>query len=184
MLTNHFVPAWYNVEKQNAKSALEKASKVAITSDGWTSICQDHYLTVTAHYITQGTMQQKVLVTRAVYRAQTGDVVAEEIGDVLDEYGIREKVTAITVDNASNMDVAVRKLDIIKIGCFAHTLNLAAQTIYTLNSVAKWAAKIRDVVVWMKRSAMAKVVLHEKQHLLSKILCQYIALHYSTLSLY
>lgn len=81
MLTNHFVPAWYNVEKQNAKSALEKASKVAITSDGWTSICQDHYLTVTAHYITQGTMQQKVLVTRAVYRAQTGDVVAEEIGD-------------------------------------------------------------------------------------------------------
>ncbi|KAJ8349851.1 hypothetical protein SKAU_G00249810 [Synaphobranchus kaupii] len=112
-------------------------------------------------------MNQKVLKTKAVYKAQTGAVVAEEIGDILDEFGIRDKVAAITVDNASNMDVAVKKLHIIKIGCFAHTLNLGAQSLYTITSVAKWTAKIRDVIVWMKRSSMAKTVLREKQHILN-----------------
>jgi len=59
-------------------------------------------------------------------------MVAEEIEDILDEFGIRSKVAAITVDNASNMNVAVQKLDLIKIGCFAHTLNLGAQSMYQL----------------------------------------------------
>ncbi len=36
-------------------------SKVAITSDGWTSITQDHYVTVTLHYVNEGQLRQKVL---------------------------------------------------------------------------------------------------------------------------
>nr|XP_055050617.1 E3 SUMO-protein ligase ZBED1-like isoform X2 [Misgurnus anguillicaudatus] len=166
-LSNHLIPAWYNIEKEKIKSDLEKVSKIAVTSDCWTSICQDHYITVTSHYITEGKMNQKVLKTKAVYKAQTGVVVAEEIGDILDEFGIRSKIAAITVDNASNMNVAVQKLDLVKIGCFAHTLNLGAQSVYTIASVAKCTAKIRDVIVWMKRSTMAKTVLREKQQILN-----------------
>ncbi|KAL7400344.1 hypothetical protein ABVT39_010547 [Epinephelus coioides] len=67
---------------------------------------------------------------------------------------------AATVDNAANMDVAVKKLQIVKFPCFAHTLNLGAQKLYNCN------ARIRSVIVWMKRSHMAKVVLKEKQDLL------------------
>lgn len=95
-------------------------------------------------------------------------MVAEEIVDILDEFGIRSRVAAITVNNASNMNVAVQKLHLIKIGCFAHTLNLGAQSVYKITSVAKCTAKFWDVIVWMKRSTMAKSVLQEKQHILSK----------------
>jgi len=70
-------------------------------------------------------MNQEVLKTKAVYKAQIEVVVAEEIEDLLDEFGIRSK-------DASNMNVAVQKLDLIKIGCFAHTLNLGAQSMYQL----------------------------------------------------
>ena len=167
-LTNELIPAWYEVEKSNIVSELSGVSKVALTSDGWTSISQDHYLTVTAHYIIEGKMRQKVLKTKAVYKAQTGQVVAEEIGEILQEFGIINKIVAVTVDNAANMDVAIKKLHFIKLGCFAHTLNLGAQSVYSLASVAKWTAKIRDVVVWMKRSSMGKTVLREKQQVLSK----------------
>ena len=168
LLSNHLIPAWYSVEKDNIMSELCSVAKVAITSDGWTSLTQDHYITVTAHYVQQGQMRQKVLRTKAVYVAQTGPVVAEEISDILQEFGILEKVVAVTVDNAANMDVAIKKLKITKLGCFAHTLNLGAQSIYSVAAVSKWTARIRDIVVWMKKSSMAKVVLKEKQKILSK----------------
>lgn len=45
-------------------------------------------------------MKEKVLHTRAVYTSQTGDIVAEEIGDILDQFNIKDTVAAVTVDNA------------------------------------------------------------------------------------
>uniref|UniRef100_A0AAV2M6L3 Uncharacterized protein n=1 Tax=Knipowitschia caucasica TaxID=637954 RepID=A0AAV2M6L3_KNICA len=64
------------------------------------------------------------------------------------------------------MDVAIKRLQFVKLGCFAHTLNLAAQSLYSSSLVAQWTAKIRAIIVWMKRSSMAKVVLREKQDVL------------------
>ena len=97
VLSNTLIPAWYEVEKQNVITELANVSKVAITSDGWTSLAQDHYITVTAHYSSQGKLHQKVLRTKAVYRAQTGETVAVEIGEVLKEFGITHKVVVMTV---------------------------------------------------------------------------------------
>ncbi|XP_063745957.1 E3 SUMO-protein ligase ZBED1-like isoform X2 [Eleginops maclovinus] len=165
-LTNHLIPAWYGVEKGNVISELKTVSKAAITADGWTSFCQDHYLTVTLHYVSNGQVKEKVLKTKAVYQSQTGSALAEEIDYILEEYGVREKVVAATVDNAANMDVAIKQLQIVKFPCFAHTLNLGAQKLYNCTAISNWAARVRAVVVWMKRSHMAKVVLKEKQDLL------------------
>lgn len=156
ILANHLIPAWYKVEKSNIISELNDVSKVAITSDGWTSLTQDHYPIVTAHYIVEGKMKQKVLRTKAVYTSQTGPALAEKISDILQEFGIIDKIAAVTVDNATNMNVAIKRLHFIKLACFAHTLNLGAQSVYSVASVAKWTAKIRDAVVWMKRSSMDK----------------------------
>jgi hypothetical protein len=170
-LTNRLIPAWYQIEKSNLISELSEVSHIALTCDGWTSLTQDHYLTVTVHYLVESNMRQKVLATKAVYRAQTGIVVAEEIGDILKEFGVFDKVVAVTVDNAANMDVAIKRLQFVKLGCFAHSLNLAAQSLYSSSSVAQWTAKIRAIIVWMKRSSMAKVVLREEQDVLSKNQC-------------
>ncbi|XP_030192974.1 zinc finger BED domain-containing protein 1-like isoform X1 [Gadus morhua] len=166
-LTNRLIPAWYKIEKSNLISELSEVSHIALTCDGWTSLTQEHYLTVTVHYLVESNMRQKVLATKAVYRAQTGIVVAEEIGDILKEFGVFDKVVAVTVDNAANMDVAIKRLQFVKLGCFAHSLNLAAQSLYSSSSVAQWTAKIRAIIVWMKRSSMAKVVLREKQDVLN-----------------
>ena len=68
---------------------------------------------------------------QTVLKIQTGCVVAEEISDVLSEVGISGKIVAITVDNAANMDVAIKHLQSLKLSCIAHTLNLAAQSLHT-----------------------------------------------------
>lgn len=166
MVSNTLVPAWYAVEKENVKRELEAVREVAVTADGWTSIAQDHYLTVTVHYIAEGVMRQKTLHTRAVYVSQTGEAIAEEIGDILEEFGVRAKVVAITVDNAANMDVAMKRMQVRKIACFAHVLNLAAQKVYSIPSVARWAGRVRATLVWLKRCSLTKPVLKEKQNIL------------------
>lgn len=168
MLSNTFVPAWYAAEKERVKAELKGTTAVAVTADEWTSVAQDHYLTVAVHYVKEGEMKEKNLHTRAVYTSQTGQVIAEEIGDILQEFEVKEKVVAITVDNAANMDVAIRKMNVRKIACFAHTLNIAAQKLYNIPIIARWAGRIRAMVVWMKRSSLAKPVLKEKQRLLGK----------------
>lgn len=166
MLSNTLIPAWYAVEKENVKKELQDVRDVAVTADGWTSLAQDHYLTVSVHFVREGAMKEKILHTRAVYTSQTGNVIAEEIGDILDEFNIKDKVVAITVDNAANMDVAVKKMNIRKIACFAHTLNIAAQKLYTIPVISKWAGRIRATVVWLKQCSLAKPILKEKQRLL------------------
>ncbi|XP_054593798.1 zinc finger BED domain-containing protein 4 [Nothobranchius furzeri] len=155
------------LKKSNLIQKLAQVNKVAITCDGWTSVAQDHFITVTVHYIYRGRMMQNVLSTEAVYESQTGLVVAKEISSVVEQFNLGQKVIAATVDNASNMDVALKNLNFLKVGCFAHTLNLAAQKVYDIPAVSSWCAKIRSVVVWLKRSSLSKTVLREKQRLLN-----------------
>ncbi|KAJ7998253.1 hypothetical protein DPEC_G00220710 [Dallia pectoralis] len=107
-------------------------------------------------------------IHRAVTKFVTGPVVAQEIHSILEEFKLTGKVIAATVDNAYNMDVALRNLTFLKVGGFVHKLNLAAQKVYSIHAVTRWCAKIRVVVVWLKRSTMSKTVQKEKQRLLSK----------------
>ena len=91
--------------------------------------------------------------------------MAEEIRNILAEFNIQGKVVALTVDNAANVHVAARSLQVVKIGCFAHSLNLNDQKVYT--EPTKWAARIRAVVVWLRKASLARPVMREKQRLLS-----------------
>ena len=166
-LTNNLVDAWFNVEKDNLVLELKDVQVAAITADGWTACTRDHYLTVTLHYVIKDHLHQKVLKTQACYESQTGLVVAEEMEAILKEFGLdRKRIAAVTVDNASNMDVAVKRMNVLKLGCFAHTLNLGGQKAIGLTSVSNWLAKIRSVIVWLRKTSMAKVVLKEKQPIL------------------
>lgn len=167
MLSNTLIPAWYAIERERVQAELEETKHVALTCDGWTSVAQDHYITVTVHFSKGGQLQERVLHTRAVYEAQTGAFLAEEIRNIMSEFHIQRKVVALTVDNAANMHVAARNLQMVKISCFAHSLNLAAQKVYTEPTVSRWAARIRAVVVWLRKASLAKPVMKEKQRLLS-----------------
>ncbi|KAK0141256.1 hypothetical protein N1851_021771 [Merluccius polli] len=64
------------------------------------------------------------------------------------------------------MYVAVKRMQIMKMGCFAHTLNVAAQKLYIVKTVASWSGRIRAIVVWLRKASLAKPVLKEKQRLL------------------
>lgn len=114
-----------------------------------------------------------MLSTKQVYDTQTGSVVAEHIGGTLVEFGVRDKVVAVTVGDAFCMDVAIKKLRFRKLRCFAQTLNAAAQKVCTSNPVVTLVSKIKAVVTYIKRSSTAEKVLQEKQQLLSEYMKSY-----------
>ncbi|XP_042342939.1 uncharacterized protein LOC121943484 [Plectropomus leopardus] len=166
-LINTLMPSWYSAEKKRIIKELLQVSQAAVTCDWWTSSVHDHYLTVTLHFIVKGQMKHKVLRTKPVYDAQTDTAVAEQICKILEEFGVRDKVVVVTLDNSSSMDIAIKKSQLRKLRCFAQVLNVAAQKVYTSIAVTRWASRIRAVVVWIQRSSTAQKILQEKQQLLN-----------------
>lgn len=165
-LVKTLIPSWFSEEKRQTVDALLEVTEAALTCDWWTNSAHDHYLTVHLHFIVKGQMMHKALCTKPVYDTPTAE--ARLMDDVLGEFGVRDKVLAVTADNVSS--VVIAGLQFRKLKCFASILNLAAQKVFTCSSVVGWVSKIRGAVLWIKTSSAAKNVLQEKQKLLSRCL--------------
>lgn len=148
-------------------------TEAALTCDWWSNSAHDHYLTVNLHFIMKGQMMHRVLCTKPMYSGFTTE--ARLMDSILEEFSVRDKVVAVTVDNVSSVDISTNSLQIRKLTCFASILNLAAQKLFTCSSVVRWVSKIQAIVVWIKNSSLGQNVLQEKQKMFSK--CLKLSLH-------
>jgi len=97
--------------KERIKAALKEAESVAISSDGWTSISNEAYQTVTGHFVNPNRELECVtLSTCAMEESHTGESIAERIYHIASEYDIESKTYGLVRDNASNIDCAARFL--------------------------------------------------------------------------
>ncbi len=87
-------------KKKTSRKELQDVRDVAVTADGLDQHCTRPLPDSVSPLCERGLHEEKVLHTRAVYTSQTGEIVAEEIGDILDEFNIKDRVVAVTVDNA------------------------------------------------------------------------------------
>ncbi|CAJ2644258.1 unnamed protein product [Trifolium pratense] len=100
----------YLEEKIKLKALFKSdCSRVAITTDCWTSVQNLNYLTVTAHFIDREWKYQKRIVSFTTVPNHKGETVGKKLEEVLKEWGLRN-VSTVTVDNASSNDVAVAYL--------------------------------------------------------------------------
>lgn len=73
--------------------------------------------------------------------------------------GIKDKVSVITSDNASNMTVAIEVAGVQKLGCLAVASNKAL----SLPLLHRVLANVRSVDTFFHQSNIATEVLQEKQ---------------------
>ncbi|CAI5689139.1 unnamed protein product [Oreochromis niloticus] len=166
--TDIAVPALYKETKAKLETAVSAAAAVALTSDGWTSRATPSYLTVTAHYIDpEWQMKNCVLQTRLVESHATDDL-AKGLSEAVEDWKLRPNVTIpVTTDNAKNIVNAVIAAGLgPQIGCFAHTVNIAAQEGIAVQKVSHLLAKMRRIVSFFHRSTTRCNVLKKKQQLL------------------
>jgi hypothetical protein len=129
----------YNMTKEKVKHSLESTDAVTLIMDGWTSIRNESYLVVTAHYINSDTELKSSLLDCFKYGEKHTTVnLTDEMKRVTSEWGTENKVVAVVSDNAANV-AAVRLAEWKHAQCFAHSLNLVVQ--YGIQSIKDFHIK-------------------------------------------
>ena len=163
-VSEQIVPIWHQLEKAKLQQELSDVKYVGLTSDGWTSRAVMPFETITVHFMKNWQLKAKVLQTEMMLGNHTGELLAAELTRSMQQWGLAEdKISAMTTDNASNITLACELAGCINIniGCFAHTINLAAQKGNdTIKPVSKF---MNPIITYFKKSCIGRQVLKEKQ---------------------
>ena len=156
----------YEVEKNKLKNKLKHVQKVSITTDLWKSKNQKiEYMVITGHWIDSNwKLQKRILNFVHIPPPRRGVEIAAAIFKCAKEWEIDHKIHTISVDNASNNDVAIRLLKddfsrskkllcggkLFHVRCCAHILNLVVQD--GLSKIVDITNNIRESVEFVNRS--------------------------------
>ena len=122
------IPALYEETRQKIVFDLKEVGFFSATTDMWSSITGEPYLSYTVHYIShEWKLESKCLQTLYFPVDHTAENIAETLQDTLEQWGLESKnQSCITTDNGSNILCAVRShLVWPYISCFGHNLHLA-----------------------------------------------------------
>jgi zinc finger BED domain-containing protein 1 (E3 SUMO-protein ligase ZBED1) len=158
--------------KEKLKKFLQSASSIAVTTDSWTSCCNDSYLTITAHFINDWKLVACVLQTTEMDEKHSAENLAERlITTLVDDWGLQKsQVCAVVHDNAANMmrmnTLLNEELECptwTSIPCTAHSLQLAINAGLTHPPVHTVIAACRKLVGHFKHSTRAVAELRKQQ---------------------
>ncbi|GBC05963.1 hypothetical protein RclHR1_06530003 [Rhizophagus clarus] len=160
-VVNHF-----DNMRKNIKLDIDKIpGKVSLTSDMWTSTLNNNsFLGLTIHFIDQEWKMQHFLLDIISFNERHNTInITNEIISTLAEFKIKEKVLALTTDNATTMLAVGRSIaeklddDVMNstfghYRCTAHILNLAAQQ--GLELIDNAVVKVRQLMIKIKNSVI------------------------------
>ena len=149
------IPETYAKVKEKVTSLIKEQGHVSITTDLWSSIAQDSYLSLTAHFIKR---QQTCLHAVPFDGSHTGERIASMITNCLQALGIAEKLHVVVCDSGSNFVAGLHDGNIPNIPCLAHTLQL----------VVKDGCQVQPCVSAL--TAMARKLVGQYKH--SNIACK------------
>jgi hypothetical protein len=154
----------YEETKANVMKKLATCGSVVLTTDGWTSCVQDGYITVTCHYVDVDFQAQSlVLATREVEERHTAATLQEHLQNVVREFGLTDKVSAVVHDNASNVTHIGASVGAEDVACGDHTLQLAVNAGLQTEAVSKMLAASNRLVGHFKHSVVATNALKRQQ---------------------
>ena len=104
-LQDNVLHPMYEETKDAVINDLKKHMNIALTTDAWTSMTQQSYITVTAHVINeQCELKSYVLSTSEITKRHTSVNLMEHIHKVLQEYKIGTKHNVVCNFNAINLN--------------------------------------------------------------------------------
>jgi hypothetical protein len=133
--------------KKMCKQALTKIKddfttctfSVSLTSDIWTGRAKQDYISVVAHYVNdKWELQKRILGFELIDISHTGENIAQAIINVVANFGLTDKIFAVTLDNASSNTTAMNTLSplfstyaasfLMHQRCACHIINLIAKS--------------------------------------------------------
>uniref|UniRef100_A0A3P9AS52 BED-type domain-containing protein n=1 Tax=Maylandia zebra TaxID=106582 RepID=A0A3P9AS52_9CICH len=143
----------YGDQRAQQSSKLVQVRNVALTGDHWTSVNNDNYLGVMAHFIDNDwTMQSFALTVSKTEERHYAEACADHFLNVANEWKIKDKVTTLGTDSARNMVAAARLLPFEHMPCMAHILQRTVTVSLNDSAFERALAKCRKIVGHFKHS--------------------------------
>jgi len=147
---------------------LHQTKSIVCTTDGWSSLSQDSYITVTAHTIDlHWNVSSYTLSTHEMEERHTAENLAIQLGNTFNEWEVNSKVIAVVTDNARNIVNAISLIssdtNISSVTCAAHSLQLAINHSLRQDNIQLLVEKCSKLVSHFKHSNIAKRSLEIKQ---------------------
>uniref|UniRef100_A0A1X7UZQ3 DUF659 domain-containing protein n=1 Tax=Amphimedon queenslandica TaxID=400682 RepID=A0A1X7UZQ3_AMPQE len=138
----------YVTEKKHISNLMSSAQFYSCTTDIWTSRAQHAYISLTIHYLAGDfTLHSHLLESKEFPDSHSGVNFAQELTQSLKEWRLTiDNLVSFTTDNTSNVVVAMEELECIRVPCFSHCLNLAAEKACSNAEVCKVIARCRLLV--------------------------------------
>lgn len=154
--------------KEKVKEKLRSAQSVSCTSDCWSSLSQQSYITIGAHIIdTQWCPISFTLTTHELHERHTAENLTQQLENTFNEWEIDKKVVAVVTDNAKNIVNAVTSLsyipEVCSSTCAAHSLQLCINNSLKTDTITEIIQKCSKLVGHFKHSNVAMNELHKKQ---------------------
>ena len=166
LIDSVLLPMRYNTVSV-IKNILLKAEFIAYTTDCWSSLVQDSYVTLTAHIINENTeLQHFTLGTFQICENHTSinlfDYLEGPKG-ILTEWGLLDINRVYVTDNASNIQKAIVDIGGKNwLGCLGHTINLVVDKGLEVSQVSDVIRRCKSIVKFVKKSNIAHQTL--KKH--------------------
>ena len=153
--------------RENLRCKLSnEVDAIALTTDIWTSRSTEAYITVTAYCIIDWTMNAFVLGTRAFPERHTAVEISGKLKEVAEEFGIKDKVTSVVHDQASNMELCCSMLmeeeGWVSLKCTAHCLQLCLKRGFNIPVFSRLLAASRKIVGHFHHSVVATTELKRR----------------------
>lgn len=152
------------------KNELRNVKSLVCTTDGWSSMAQNSYISLTAHIINNEWLPKSfTLATQEMEERHTAVNLAEKLISILDDWEINGKVSTVITDNAKNVVNAVKLLPLnidnenMDVTCAAHSLQLAISIALKDEIFSELIKQCSSLVGHFKHSNVAKQSLFKKQ---------------------
>uniref|UniRef100_A0A3P9K018 HAT C-terminal dimerisation domain-containing protein n=1 Tax=Oryzias latipes TaxID=8090 RepID=A0A3P9K018_ORYLA len=163
------IHALYESEKEKRKEVLAQVNYIALTGDHWTSVSNDNYLGVTAHFISDTwELKSFALTILKTEERHFAEACKEQFLSVARKWDIEGKTTTIGTDSARNMVAAIRLTRYEHMNCVAHMVQRCVTVSLADSGFANALAKARKVVGHFKHSPANATELQAQQVSLGK----------------
>lgn len=162
--TEKIIPDLFTTVKDSILSELRKATSISFTTDIWTNVNMEAFMSLTAHFIDSETCSMKcyTLATTPFPEDHTGENIVENFKDKCNEWGIQEdQIGLITTDGAANNVKAFQSYQ--RLSCFSHSLDLSVNKCLKHSDVAEAVKMVKTVIGTFNRSSKKGRGLKEKQ---------------------
>lgn len=161
-VSEQMLPYLYEKLKQHVDDALQDGLAVTLSVDSWTSIHNEHFITIKANFLDQNFDVMSVLLDCYCFSEQpTNEKLNEILRNVSTEWSINDKITLI-VSNCVYEATTEEQFQMSSyINCVIHSINIIVAN--SLECISNLLLKVQCIVSCYKQNKIATAELIRNQ---------------------